>query len=145
MALSRPDFSRSWSDEIRDAAVEFFDALITVKRPDGPPGEYDPITGETEPGTPGEILIQDRIGRAQNLRSPIEFNDGNGKQTKLDYRIQIDALPGDPSITEGLIVLVDGGRDPELQKMTFHVGFATNSTHMAVRTIMCATEGGRSA
>src|SRR5690606_39534091 len=114
------------------------------KRPDGP-GTFDPITGGTTPGTPGEVLIADRIGRAQNLRSPIEFNDGNGWQTKLDYRVQIDPLPGDPSITKGLIVLVKDGRDPELVKMTLHVGFATNSTHMAVRTIHCATEGARNA
>lgn len=142
MALPRRDSSLTWEQEIRDAVIEEFDATITVKHPDGP-GTYDPISGNTTPGAPGEVLIQDRIGRAQNLRSPIEFNDGNGWQTKLDYRIQIDALPGDPSITKGLIVLVSGGRDPELAKMTFHVGFATNSTHMAVRTINCSTEGGR--
>jgi len=144
MALSRPNFNRSWSEEIRDDAVGEFDAQITVKQPDGP-GTFDPITGTMTPGMPGAVLIQDRAGRAQNLRSPIEYNDGNGSQTKLDYRIQIDAEAGDPSITEGLVVLVKGGRDPELTKMTFHVGFATNSTHMAVRTIHASSEGGRRA
>jgi hypothetical protein len=144
MALSRPNFTAHWSDEIRDDAIEFFTAKITVKHPDGP-GTFNPTTGTVTPGASGAVLIKDRIGRAQNLRSPIDFNDGNGWQTKLDYRIQIDARPGDPSITKGLIVLVSGGKDPELQKMTFHVGFATNSTDMAVRTIMCSTEGGRNA
>lgn len=143
MALPRLPRASHWSDEIHDAAVEFFDALITVKHPDKP-GELDPATGQIAPGEPGEVLIENRPGRAQNLRSPIEYNDGNGSQNKLDYRVQIDPHPDDPSITEGLIVLVKNGRDPELPKMTLHVGFATNSTHMAVRTIMCRTEGRRS-
>lgn len=142
MALSLPP--AHWADEIRDVVIEEFDATITVKRPDGA-GTFDPTTGKMTPGTSGEALITDRIGRAQKLRKPLEYNDGNGWQTKLDYLIQIDALPSDPSITKGLIALVKGGRDPELQKMTFHVAFATNSTHMAVRTIMTSSEGGRNA
>jgi hypothetical protein len=144
MALPSRDSDAHWADEIRDAAVEEFDALITVKRPDGP-SVLDPISGTRTPGTPGEVLIQARRGRAQNLRAPVEFDDGNGWQTKLAYRVQIDPAPGDPSITKGLLVLVADGRDPELVKMTLHVGFAANSTHMAVRTIYCATEGYRRA
>lgn len=144
MALAPIDSEAHWSDEIRDIAIEEFDAEITVSWP-GDPGTYNPITGEYEGGDLGEAIIVDRIGRVQNLRSPIEYNDGNGWETKLDYRIQIDAHEGDPSITKGLVCTVKGGRDPELEKMTFHVGFATNSTHMAVRTIHCSTEGGRHA
>lgn len=142
MALAPITDPDDWEQEIADAAIEEFDAEITVQWP-GTSGEYDPISGEYGPEVPGEVIIDKRIGRVQNLRSPIEFNDGNGWQTKLTYRIQIDARPDDPSITKGLICKVAGGRDPELPKMTFHVAFATNSTHMAVRTIMCATEGAR--
>lgn len=142
MALPRRDHPAHWADEIRDAAVEEFDAEITVKHPDGP-GTFDPISGGMTPGTPGAVLISARAGRAQKLRNPVEYTDASGRQSKMDYRIQIDARPGDPSINEGLLVLVSGGRDPELEKMTFHVGFATNSTHMAVRTIMASTEGFR--
>ena len=142
MALAPIDTETHWADEIRDIAIEEFDAEITIRKP-GKPGEYDPVTGTYGDEEEGELLIDSRIGRAQNLRSPLDYNDGNGWQTKLDYRIQFDMREDDPSITKGMVVTVSGGRDPELEKMTFHVGFATNSTHMAVRTVMCSTEGGR--
>lgn len=150
MALSRPPskFAESWPDEIAAAAREEFNGLVTIRKP-GTPGVYDPITGEYGPYVPGDVVIPARPGLAQNLSSPREYNDGNGWQTELTYRFQCDILAGDPSITKGLIVTFAADpekgplRDPELAKMTFQVAFATNSSHAAVRTVMCATEGGR--
>lgn len=150
MALSRPPskFAESWPDEIAAAAREEFNGLVTVSKPGTVTG-YDPITNPNGTYVPGEIVIPPRPGRAQNLSSPREYNDGNGWQTELTYQFQCDILAGDPSITKGLIVTFSADpekgplRDPELAKMSFQVAFATNSSHAAVRTIMCATEGGR--
>lgn len=144
MALSRPPskFAESWPDEIRDAAVEEFNGSLTVRKP-GVPGVFDPATGSYGPDVLGEVVLGPRRARAQHLRSPRSFNDGNGWQTTISYQFQCEILPGDPSITKGLIVYFEGGRDPELARMTFQVEFATNSSHAALRTIDCSTEGGR--
>lgn len=142
MALPRTRPDSSWSDEIASAAREFFDGELTVSTP-GTPGKYNPPSGTYAPGTPGETVISKRPARAQHLRAPSSLNDGNGWQTSHTYQFQCDILPGDASITKGLIVRFTGGRDPELAKMVFHVDWATNSSSAAVRTIVCSTEGGR--
>ncbi|MFT4258053.1 DUF6093 family protein [Microbacterium sp.] len=146
MALSRPKHlsADSWPDEIAAVARGQFNGTITIRRP-GTPGGYDPITGDRFPDAPGEIVLGPRPARAQHLRAPRVVSDGNGSQTSITYQFQCDLLPGDASITKGLVVTFDGGRDPELAKMTFQVEFATNSSHAAVRTIDCSTEGGRNA
>ncbi|WP_217182701.1 DUF6093 family protein [Streptomyces sp. AC495_CC817] len=150
MALSRPPspFADDWPDEILEGAREEFNGLITIRLP-GEPGAYDPVTNPDAIGEPGDIVIGPRPARAQHLRTPRSYNDGNGWQTTFAYQFQCEILPGDPSITKGLVVTFSADpekeplRDPELAKMTYQTVFATNSSHAAVRTINCNTEGGR--
>lgn len=141
MALPRVSSDSSWSGEILEAAREFFNGTLTITKP-GTPGQLQP-DGTRGPSTPGETVIAPRPARAQHLASPTETNDGNGWDTRRRYRFQCEILPGDKAITKGLVVTFDGGRDPELEKMTFQVLWATNSSHAAVRTIEAITEGAR--
>lgn len=135
-------FESSWEHEILEAARETFNGFITISRPEAP-GIYYPATGEYTDGSPGAVLIADRPARAQHIRLPEEKADGDGWQTKRRYRFQYEILPGDPSITKGLVVTYRGGLDPELAKMTFQVVWATNSSHAALRTVETVTEGAR--
>lgn len=135
----------SWEQEIHDGAVEEFDGEIEVRKPGTPgtPGSFDPVTGTKDPDTPGDVVLSRRAARAQQIRLPLESSDGNSWQTRRRYRFQCEILPGDPSVTKGLVVKFFGGRDPELPKMTFQVSWATNSSHAPVRTIETLTEGSR--
>ena len=142
MVLPRVQLDTHWSSEIADAAREFFDGELEVIRP-GVPGEYNPVDGTYKPDAPAAVILSRRPGRAQHLRSPSAVNDGNGWQTHHIYQFQCDLLPGDASITKGLLVRFYGGRDPEVPKMVFQVDWATNSSSAAVRTIVCTTEGAR--
>ena len=142
MALSPISDADDWPAEIRESAREEFNGVITVSKA-GEPGTFDPISGGTTGGTPPTILLGPRPARAQNLAMPSEINGGEGWETKRRYRFQCEIQPGDIAIAKGLIVTFDGGRDPEIEKMTFQVLWATNSSHAAVRTIYCATEGRR--
>ncbi|WP_406245793.1 DUF6093 family protein [Microbacterium sp. M] len=142
MALSPISDDADWPLEILESAREEFNGTLIVSKA-GEPGEFDPITGGTTGGTPPTVVLGPRAARAQNLAMPSEINGGDSWETKRRYRFQCEILPGDPSITKGLIVTFDGGRDPEIEKMTFQVLWATNSSHAALRTIYCATEGAR--
>lgn len=142
MALPRIRPDSNWSEEIAEAAREMFDGELEVSIP-GEPGVYDPIAGTYGPGTPPQVILSRRPARAQHIRLPSDSNDGNGWQTRRRYRFQCDILPGDLSVTKGLLVRFYGGRDPELEKMIFHIQWATNSSHAAIRTIEAETEGAR--
>lgn len=142
--LSRPP-SRSgshWADEIRDEVVAEFDGEITIREP-GVRGDRDPVSGDYGPFTLGAIVLGPRPARAQHIRLPLDSNDGMGSESRRRYRFQCEILDGDPAITKGLVVYFEGGRDPELAKMTFQVRMATNSSHAAVRTIETLTEAAR--
>lgn len=142
MALPRINHNAHWADEIAEAAREMFDGELEISTP-STPGVYDPISGEYSPEIPGEIILSRRPARAQHLISPSDSNDGNGWQTYRRYRFQCDILPGDTSVTKGLLVRFYGGRDPEVPKMVFAVDWATNSSSAAIRSIEASTEGAR--
>lgn len=139
MALSRVSPAGDWPAEILEAARETFNGHLTLYRP-GEPGTYDSKTNTFAGGTPDEVLIADRPARAQHIRLPQEYNDGNGWGTKRRYRFQCEILEDDPAITKGLFVRFSGGRDPELEKVAFQVVSATNSSHAALRTIETVSE-----
>lgn len=139
MALSPISSPDSWPDEILEAAREFFNGSLSIYVP-GEPGTYDPVTDTTTGGTPDVAVISDRPARAQHLRSPQDFNDGNGWDVKRVYRFQCEILAGDPSITKGMVARFTGGRDPELAKVEFQVVSATNSSHAALRTVEAVSE-----
>lgn len=142
MALSPVNHAAHWAEEIAEVAREFFDGELEVRRV-STPGTYNPVTGEYGADTPGEVVLSRRPARAQHLSSPNETNDGNSWQTSRRYRFQCDIREGDGSVTKGLVVRFFGGRDPEVPKMVFQVDWATNSSHAAIRTIECSTEGAR--
>lgn len=142
MALARVRDEAEWPDEIRDAAIEEFTGELEIRLP-GTPGEYNPQTGEIDGGTPGTVILSRRPARAQQIRLPEESSSGQGWETSRRYRFQCEILPGDQPVTKGLNVRFFGGRDPELPKMVFQVIWATNSSHAAIRTLECQTEGAR--
>lgn len=142
MALSRVRSEAEWPDEIAEDAREEFDGEVEIREA-GTPGEFDPVTGTRGPGVPGEVVLSRRPARAQHIRLPLESNDSNSWQTRRRYRIQCDILDGDLSVTKGLVARFYGGRDAEIPKMVLQVQWATNSSHAAVRTIECMTEGAR--
>ena len=141
MAL-RPITADSWAEEIADAAREFFNATIDVLLP-GTPGKYNPSSDSYTGGTEDTPVIEDRPARAQHIRLATEQSGSREWSAKRRYRFQIDLLPGDPTVTKGMIVRVrDGGRDPSLVDFAFEVITASNSSHAALRTIETVTEGG---
>lgn len=139
MALSPIAPAHSWPDGILEAAREFFNGSLSIYIP-GEPGAYDPVTDTMTGGTPDVAVIADRPARAQHLRSPQDYHDGSGWDVKRVYRFQCEILPGDPSITKGMVAKFTGGRDPELAKVEFQVVTATNSSHAALRTVECVSE-----
>lgn len=139
MALSPITSAGDWPVLILEAAREFFNGTLTIYTP-GEPGTYDPVADATTGGTPDVVVIGDRPARAQHLRSPQDFNDGTGWDVKRVYRFQCEILPGDPSITKGMVARFTGGRDPELAKVEFQVVSATNSSHAALRTVEAISE-----
>lgn len=139
MALSLSNSSAGWPELILETAREFFNGTLDIYLP-GEPGTYDPVTDETTGGTPDVPVITGRPARAQHLRAPQDFNDGNGWDVKRVYRFQCEILADDPSITKGMVARFSGGRDPELAKVEFQVVSATNSSHAAVRTIEAVSE-----
>jgi hypothetical protein len=131
----------SWSEEIAEAAREFYNGLLTIIDP-GTPGTYDPVTDTMTGGNPDTILIADRPARAQHLGLPTQGSDVTGWNVKRRFRFQCDVLEGDPIIRKGLVATFTGGSDPSLAEYTFQVVSAVNSSHAALRTIECTTELG---
>lgn len=144
MALSRPPsrLAADWPDEILQDAKQEFNGELVIRQP-GTRGARDPITGDYGPFTLGAVVLSARPARAQHIRLPLDSNDGTGSQARRRYRFQCEILPGDPSVTQGLVAYFTGGNDPELAKMTFQVRMATNSSHAALRTIETLTEAAR--
>lgn len=142
MALLPVPSDSDWPSEILDAAKEEFLGVIDVINPVSA-GDYNPRSDEIAGGVDGAKIISNRAARIQHIRLPLDTPGAYEKGSKRRYRFQIEAKPGDPAISNGFIVrVVDGGRDPRLTKYAFQVVAATNSDHMAVRTIETTMEFG---
>ncbi|UOE45881.1 DUF6093 family protein [Agromyces larvae] len=132
-----------WSAEILDEVRQEFNGELTLLDPSVavPVGDpYDPETGlggETTFAT----VIAARPGRAQQFQLPLERAASGQWITKRRYRFQCEIKADDPLIEKGMLLKWSGGKDPVLSKLTFTVLAATNSSHAALRTILCSTEG----
>lgn len=135
-----PPLAPSWSEEILDAARWTFNGELTVIKP-GAPGSFNPVTDTETGGTPDATIVGWRPARAQHIRLPIENNDGNGWTSRRRFRFQCEIRPGDPAIQQGMVVRFRGGNDPTLALFAYQVVSAVNSSHAALRTIECITEG----
>lgn len=124
-----------WPSEILEAARAEFNGEVTISDPAGPTSPYDPVagTGGARTLTP---VITSRPARAQQL-DPREDSGAGEWKAKRRWRIQTTIETGDPEIAKGLIVTFAGGRDPILNTLKLQVVSARNSSHAAVRTIMC--------
>lgn len=139
MALLPLSHADDWSEEILEAAKEFFNGEARVMRP-GTPGVYDPITNATTGGSAASTVMDWRPARAQHVRLPLENHDSNGWQTERRYRFQWEIRTGDAQIGKGLYVEFRGGKDPTLALLSFQVNSAVNSSHAALRTVEASTE-----
>lgn len=131
-----------WLAEIAAEALKEFTASIMVILP-GFSGRYDPELDAHVGADTGSVALAERPARIQHIRLPLETAGSAEWATRRRYRFQVELRPGDPVITKGMIVVVtDGGRDPNLEAFTYEVISATNSSHAAIRTIETITEMG---
>jgi len=140
--LSPVSAGSDWSREIYEAAKELFNGEARVMRPDGKPDSWDPITGETTPGTPDSVVQDWRPARAQHIRTPLEQSTGGGWSTERRFRFQMELRPDDVPLSKGLYVQFRGGKDHTLEQFAFQMMSAVNSSHAALRTLECSTEAG---
>ncbi len=133
--------TESWWSEIADAARAEFRGVVSILDPSNVvTTPYDPVTGT---GGPGEaaVVIDHRPARIQHLRPPFESDGSAHVDATRRVRVQLDIQAGDPDITPGFIVRVDGGgNDTTLTHYRYKVVSALNSSQAALRTLECTTQ-----
>lgn len=122
-----------WEDAIHDAAVQFMNAEVCFyEATETTP--YNPVTGTGGP-TGATVLWQGKA-RVQQIRSPRQFQEEYQANATRFFRFQLDPKDNLPAIEFGWKARVlDGARDPELERLVFVVNSAINSSHRAVRTV----------
>jgi hypothetical protein len=140
MALTPNLLDLSWNEEIADGSEEFRNGVISILDPDLVGTAYDPVTDEGGAADPA-VLIDHRDASIQQIRLPVPADGSMQSAAQRRYRFKFEAAEGDPFLRVGLIVRVDdGGEDPSLEQLRFHISGGTGSSHMAVRTIEASTE-----
>lgn len=136
MALPSPTAVDDWSSAIREGAVAFMNARVTVVAPtDGAP--YDPAT-DTGGESGHEVVLAERRARVQHLSKPTETSNSGEWATKQRYTVQIEFLEGDAEVLKGQEVLVvDGGANPHLVGRTLQVLKAAGSSYAPLVSIDC--------
>jgi hypothetical protein len=145
MALPSRASLDDWSAEITEDAVTQMNGVISIIDPNteqSTPYVPEADTGNTS--TPATVLDHRRARIAQLIRPPSDASGGQEWSTRTRMRFQVDLLPGDPTITKGMIVIVnDGGKDHALESFTYEVTRAINSSHAALRSIDATSELGK--
>ena len=126
-----------WTAPITAMAKQHMRGVIDIYDPktSATNGHYDPTT-DAQPTSAAVKVLSARAARIQPIRTDQILNDAGEFVIQRFVRFQIEILPGDPFLREGLIVRVtDGGRDSTLTALAFQVLSAVNSSDAAIRTI----------
>ena len=134
--LPAPYAEDDWAAEITEDARGELNGEVTISDPNGPTTTYNPIAG-TGGGKTLAPVITSRPARAQQLDKPREGSGADEWNAKRRWQIQTTIETGDPDIRKGFIATFAGGRDPILNTLKLQVVSARNSSHAAVRTILC--------
>lgn len=87
-------------------------------------------------GVPTENPIWQGKARVQQLRTPNNIAESYGVSSVRSFRFQLDPNDNPPFFNEGVkIRVIDGGRDPALELLSYVVNSSINSTNKAVRTV----------
>jgi len=125
MRLPDPATLTSWEAEIAAEAIGEMNAVIRI---------YTSVTDET-------VIVDNRPARLVVIERPQQILGTDQWNVERRTRIQIELKQDDPLFLKGMIVRVlDGGRDPSLERYAFEVMITTSDSHAAVRTLECISE-----
>lgn len=129
--------STDFIGSIRSALVTagMLDDQIVVLDPNAPETDYDPLAD-----TGGESTAAVVIGpRGAYVKAETTTHITKGA---LRYRVQFIPEPGDPLVTEGMIVRVlVGGKNEALPNYAFAVEAAPSGSISALTKLECVTDG----
>lgn len=127
----------AWEEQILQVARLEMNAEVCFYEEAESTTPYDPVTGTG--GTNEITVLWSGKARVQHLRTPREFTTPYQPDATRYYRFQLDPADNPPPIYFGVKARVlMGGRDSQLETYAMTANSATNSSHMAVRTVELA-------
>lgn len=117
----------NWADQIRDIAVLFMNAQVQF---------FDVTVNPAMGGVAVETIIWSGKARVEDIRSPREGASDYQADSVRHFRFQLDPQDNPPFFNQGTLARVlDGGRNPQLELLSYVVNSSTNSSHKAVQTV----------
>jgi hypothetical protein len=116
-------------------------ATVRVESPNTatPDVPYDPAADTGGSTTP--TVIRRGPARIQKIRRPLNVNAPNEWSSAHQIRVQMPLDTSVPFVPKGAHVVVeDGGREPDLEALTYIVTMSVNSSWAALTTYECIAE-----
>lgn len=119
-----------WEEAILLGAEPFMNAEVCFYQVDGDDNDWSSTSNATI-----TILWRGKA-RVQQLRAPRDTSAEYQTSDSRSFRFQLDPRDDVPAIYSGAKArVINGGRDSDLENLSFVVDSAINSSHMAVRTV----------
>jgi hypothetical protein len=127
--------------DIAAIATQFMNATVRVEMPNTNQVTvpFDPI-GDTG-GTSVPTVIRRGPARVQKIRRPLNIAAPNEWSSSHQIRVQMALDNTVPLVPKGAIIVVeDGGRETDLQELTYVVTMSVNSSWAALTTYEAVAE-----
>lgn len=131
----------TFSDDIAAVALTFMNATVRVEMPNSstPDVPYDATADTGGSSTP--TVLRRGPARIQKIRRPLNVNAPNEWSSAHQIRVQMALDNTVPFVPKGAHVVVeDGGREHNLEALTYIVTMSVNSSWAALTTYECIAE-----
>lgn len=131
----------TFSDDIAAVARTFMNATVRVEIPNAsaPDAPYDPLADTGGSSTP--TVIRRGPARVQKIRRPLNVNAPTEWSSAHQIRVQMELDNSVPFVPKGAhLVVEDGGREIDLEVLTYIVTMSVNSSWAALTTYECIAE-----